>query len=60
MGESIEIVVDTKGVATVAAKGVLGSSCTDFTKGIESALGTVTADKKTGEYTAQAKRVIKQ
>ena len=39
----IEIVVSADGTVTVEALGVIGTSCTDLTRAIEEALGTVEA-----------------
>lgn len=46
----IEVLVSPVGQVTVQTKGYAGKACTDATKELELALGTVTADVKSGEY----------
>ena len=48
-GKTIEIIVDTKGEATVQTKGFTGSSCRDISKALERALGIVQSDTPTAE-----------
>lgn len=48
--ENMIITISPDGSVTIEVKGVKGKSCANVTKQIESALGTVTGDKKTAEY----------
>lgn len=43
-----------KGKVAITVKGVKGKSCTDVTKNVETALGTVKSQRKTGEYYEKA------
>lgn len=52
MREQIATSIDTAGNIKVEVKGVKGKSCVALTKGLESELGTVLMDVKTGEYNA--------
>ena len=47
---TIEITVDSKGEATVQTKGVVGPSCQDATRLLESALGERITETITPEY----------
>ena len=49
MNQTIEIIIDTKGEATVQTKGFSGSSCKDASRFIERALGEVRCDTPTAE-----------
>ena len=46
----IEIIVSPKGETTVTTKGFAGSSCRDFSKSIEQALGQQTSERLTAEF----------
>lgn len=46
----IEIVIGPHGETEIAVSGCAGPTCTDLTKAIEQALGTVTGDRKTPEF----------
>ena len=46
----IEIVVSADGIVTVEALGVVGTSCTDLTRALEEALGTVESRECKVEY----------
>lgn len=50
----IEIVVTKDGRVTVEALGVIGASCTDLTRAIENALGTVESRSCKVEFYEQA------
>lgn len=50
----IEIVVSADGTVTVEALGVIGASCTDLTKAIEDALGSVESRSCKVEFYEQA------
>jgi hypothetical protein len=50
MMESIEVTIDKSGQVKVEVNGCSGKSCSDLTKGIEQALGQVTADEQKPEY----------
>ena len=52
MREQIATSIDTAGNIKVEVKGVKGKSCVALTEGLESELGTVLMDVKTGEYNA--------
>jgi hypothetical protein len=54
MRSVVNIEISAKGDVTVEANGVRGSGCQALTRGIENALGTVTADTKKTEYFQQA------
>jgi hypothetical protein len=52
---TIEIIVDVKGEATVQTKGFSGSACREASKALEQALGLVQSDTPTAEmYQAQS------
>ena len=51
--QTIKINVTAEGSVTVAVSGVKGTGCKALTADIERALGTVTSDKNTSEYTEQ-------
>ncbi|MBA4019172.1 MAG: hypothetical protein C0483_18555 [Pirellula sp.] len=51
--KKIEVTVSPTGETSIKTTGFVGKSCTDATKELELALGTVTADVKSGEYYAQ-------
>ena len=42
--------IDPKGNPTIKVEGMPGPGCKDLTKAVEKALGTVTSDKTTNEY----------
>ena len=46
----IEIIVSPDGIVTVEALGVVGASCTDLTRALEEALGTVESRECKVEY----------
>jgi hypothetical protein len=46
----IEIVVSKDGTVTVEAKGVIGASCTELTRALEDAIGTVESRACKVEY----------
>lgn len=48
--EEIIITIDKTGKSKVTVNGVKGASCTDLTKKLESAMGSIVADKKTAEF----------
>ena len=50
----IQIVVSLDGTVTVEALGVVGASCTDLTKALEDALGTVESRSCKVEFYEQA------
>ena len=50
MTNRIEILVNTKGEATVTTKGFVGSSCRDASKSIEQALGQRVGEALTTEF----------
>ena len=50
MMNRIEILVNTKGEATVTTKGFVGSSCRDASKFIEQALGQRIGEQLTAEF----------
>ena len=50
MPRIIEVVVSPTGEATVQTRGYAGADCLQASKALEQALGTPTADRKTGEY----------
>lgn len=62
MTNTIEILVNTKGEATVTTKGFVGSSCRDASKFIEQALGQRVSETLTAEFhqTASTGQVIRQ
>lgn len=51
--EKIIVDFDENGNPTVSVEGVKGRSCKDLTAALEKALGKVTSDKTTAEYTQQ-------
>lgn len=48
--KKIEVLVSPTGETSIKTTGYTGKSCQDATKELELALGTVTADVKSGEY----------
>ena len=46
----IEVIVSKEGIITVEALGVVGASCTDLTKALEDALGSVESRECKVEY----------
>ena len=55
MNQTIEIIIDTKGEATVQTKGFAGTTCKDASRFIERALGEVRQDTPTAEMYQPAK-----
>ena len=53
--ERVIITIDQNGNATAKAEGHPGPGCKNLTKAVEKALGNVTSDKHTSEYTEEAK-----
>jgi len=50
MSQEIIVSISPSGEVKVTVNGVRGPACTDLTKAIEQALGSVKADRKTPEY----------
>ena len=50
----IEVIVSKEGIITVEALGVVGASCTDLTKALEDALGSVESRSCKTEFYEQA------
>jgi hypothetical protein len=50
MSRIIEVVISPTGEATVQTRGYSGNDCLRASKFLESALGVVTADRKTAEF----------
>ena len=48
--QKIEIIVNSKGEASVETKGFTGSSCRDASRLLERALGNATSDRLTSEF----------
>jgi hypothetical protein len=48
--EEIVVTISPSGDVTVTVNGATGSGCVAWTKALEEALGTVTTDRKTAEY----------
>lgn len=51
--QELEIVIDPEGKVSLGVKGVKGSQCTDLTRQLEEALGTIEDRAYTGEYYEQ-------
>lgn len=51
--KKIKVKIDTSGNIQIAVEGVKGRACKDLTKGLEKALGRVTADRPTSEMNEQ-------
>jgi hypothetical protein len=62
MPRIIELIVAKDGQTTIQTKGYSGQSCTEASKWLEQALGTVSAEQKTAEYfqTAQVEQHVQQ
>ncbi len=52
----LNITIDLGGQTEIKVEGVAGPGCSNLTKQIEAALGTVTSDKKTPEFHQQSKQ----
>lgn len=52
--QQVIVTVDETGEVKVEARGVKGSGCKALTAAIERAIGDVTGDRKTPEFTQQA------
>lgn len=50
MPRIIEVTVTTKGETVVQTKGYSGSDCLQASRFLETALGIITADRKTAEF----------
>ena len=48
--ENLLITIDADGNTKIEVRGIKGKSCKDVTKAIETALGKVTSDKNTQEF----------
>lgn len=48
--KTIEVIISSKGEATVQTKGFTGSSCRDASRFIEQALGQATGEQLTAEF----------
>ena len=62
MSRVIEVTVSPQGEVTVQTKGYAGADCVHASKALEQALGTATADRKTGEFyqTANTQQQVQQ
>ena len=56
----VEVTVAKDGEVTVEAQGFAGASCYEATRPIEAALGTVTDDKRTADYSREPRAVARQ
>lgn len=50
MPRIIEVVVSPNGATTVQTKGYQGTACLDASRFLEQALGTVTQERRTGDF----------
>ena len=48
--KEFEIIIDKKGQIKFQVKGIKGSSCIDFSRAFEEALGQIVKQELTGEY----------
>ena len=48
--KKIEVVISAKGETTVQTTGYAGPECLEASKWLETAIGTVTAERKTSEF----------
>lgn len=59
MNQVVKVEINENGEVTVSVEGIQGSSCTDVTKTIETALGKTTKSNKTDDYYKQPKKTQK-
>ena len=62
MTRIIEVTVSPKGETSIQTKGYAGAACTQASKFLESALGVVVTESKTGEFyqAAQSEQHVEQ